>query len=375
VKRLVLVGTGPAHARVLADFAAAPPPGVELHLVRPWGPPVAAHHVLPLLAGRTELPAPDAAPGGLRVHDAAVQALDPVARRLTLAGGAVLDHDLLSVDSRLVPALDAVPGAAGRVLALQPAERLAALWPALRSLADTRALRVAVIGEGPLAVQAAFALRQGLGPALRVSLVSEGEPLAGTPAQALAPAVAALCRARGISVFTGGCRGVAEGRVQLGDGPRLACDAPVWARAGLAPAWLARAGLGGDARGRVPVLPTLQSAAQASVYVAGELAVAPDAALDAAWAERENELARALGPALSLNLRHALAGGTLQAARWPRPGPWRLDLGDGGALSASVVGRLATGLGGPLGRALCGWRLDRARARADRPLSGAGAAE
>lgn len=325
MKRLLLLGAGPAHLQLLQALVRAPLAGAEVLLVAPFALQFHAALLAGHVAGRhaaddciIALP-PLAAAAGVACVEATVTALDLQARRVMLSNGAVADYDLLSLDPDAVQDRDQIPGARTHALFLRPTEHFVRLQTGLRALAAQRVLDVVVIGRDVAGVELALALRQALAAdrhneRARIALVTGGPlPLAGHGDALIARAAAALAQRR-ITVIRAACTAIDAQAVFLANGARLACDAAVVATASAAPAWLVGSGLALDAQGQVSTGPTLQSVSHANVFAVG--AQAADA-----------------GAVLALNLQRHVGGGTLQHHR-PRARRLRfIDCGDGTAIA------------------------------------------
>jgi len=177
----------------------------------------------------------------------------------------------------------------------------------------------------------AFAQRlRGLGDgASRIALVTGGDDaLAGFPPALMRRAALAL-RQRGITVFKEACTGIEAGHVRLGNGARLACDAPVMAVGTSAPAWLAGSELALDAKGFIATGATLQSTSHPEVFAAGDVASRVDAPHP-----RSGVYAVRAGPPLADNLRLAVGGGQLRTYRPQSRSLNLMSCGDGRALAA-----------------------------------------
>lgn len=317
MKHLVLLGGGLAHVEVLHAFAAEPPAGARITLVTPHPrrlyPPMLAGFV----AGRYTLDdcaldlAALARRAGAELRASTAVSVDANARTLTLANGDTAPYDVLSVDNADSIDRDAIPGARGLALFVQPTQTFARLVTDLVELAQGNSLNVVVIGGEPRAIELAMALQLRLGQRARVCLVTGGDaPLAAHGAKVQARVAAAL-RRRGVTVIEDRCTAVDAAHVQLASGARHACDAPVVVARGGEPAWIARSGLALDAQGAIAAGATRQSTSHAEVFAAGE----------------------APGALLALNLRRFVAGGTLAAQPAPRPAPLLLDCGEGRAIA------------------------------------------
>lgn len=312
MKRVLLLGGGPAHLQVLRELAAQPLAGAQVQLVSPHPRLIHPGMVPGLVAGHYAAAdcsvalAPLAQAAGVRLVESSIARLDAAARQLHLAGGEPLAYDVLSIDADPVLDRDAIPGAREHGLFVRPLEHFSQLLAPLLALSERQVLDVVVIGGGAGGVELAMALQYRLAgrgeERARVALVTGGAPaLFGQPQRLVERAAAALRRRR-ITVFRERCSAIEAGAVRLASGARLACDAPVIATTALAPPWLRESGLPLDGQGFVLTGPTLQSGAYPEVLAAGT----------------HGSLAHAqAGAALALNLRRLAAGGELQPLRPP----------------------------------------------------------
>lgn len=159
--------------------------------------------------------------------------------RVQIANGNTteLPYDMLGADTE--PGQDrqmfesAMPGAREHALFLHPIGSFLPLWAKLLELAQTRALRVAIVGNGADGCELAMAVKARL-PHCAVTLVGTGSGLMhGSPAP-LRQRVLARLRAQGVTVLPMPCTRIEGGHLLLGDSTRLACDAPLLADAGQA---------------------------------------------------------------------------------------------------------------------------------------------
>lgn len=313
MKRLLLLGGGHAHLQVLRDFAAQPPAGARLTLVSPHPALVYSGMVPGWIAGHYDqddcmVPiAPVAASAGAEfVADAAV-AIDPGRRTVSLAGGASVAYDVLSIDVGGTVDRDAIAGAREHALFVRPMEHFARLAPDLLALADARSLSVVVIGGGAGGVELAMAVQHRLSERARVSLLTGGTPPLPSYGAAVQRRTVRALRRCGVTLFEDTCERIDAGHVVLGRGGRLACDAAIVATGTAAPGWLQGSGLALDDRGFVATGPTLQSTSHAEVFAAGDVASRIDAPHP-----RSGVYAVRAGPPLALNLRRFVGGGELQ---------------------------------------------------------------
>jgi pyridine nucleotide-disulfide oxidoreductase family protein len=313
VKHLVLLGGGHAHVHVLRTMAQNPFPAARVTLVSPFPRQMYSGMVPGFVAGHYALDdcviplAPLATRAHVKFIEGSAVAVDTRARQVVLADGQALHYDALSLDTGPVMDRDAIPGAREHALFVRPIEQFTRLWQAVLDLAEQRPLSVVVIGAGAAGVELAMALQYRFGARARVSLATGGPaPLPSHPAGAQVRALRALKRC-GVTVFEDACSEITASHVVLERGMRLACDAPVLAVGGSAPAWLAGSGLALDEQGFVATGATLQSRSHAEVFAAGDVAARTDAPHP-----RSGVYAVRAGPPLALNLRRFIGGGALE---------------------------------------------------------------
>ena len=331
-RRLVLVGAGHAHARVLADWITAPVDGTELCLVSPS--PLAPYSgmVPGWLAGHYGFGeicvdfAALAAAGRVRfIHDE-VRALDADRRTLALAGGASLGYDLLSLNVGSTLAPPQVPGA--RILSMRPLGALHGAWEAvlaeMAALPPRRALTVAAVGGGAAGIESLLAvryrlLRQQPGRTVLSTLVSRGTSLL----PGLAPgAVATMRRAlvdAGVAFRLGSDFDAGIGHDH---------DLVLWATGAQAHAWQHACGLAVSEAGFIRVDAQLRSVSHPEVHAAGDCVE---------WAEplpKAGVFAVKMSPVLSHNLRAALTGAAPVAYRPQRRFLSLLATGDRHAIAS-----------------------------------------
>jgi len=311
MKHLVMLGAGHAHLHLLSTLAAQPLAGVQITLVTSHPRQlysglvpgfVAGHYTLedcmiplePLLKGTA-----------INWLVRSVKALDASARSLTLDDDSWLGFDFLSINTGSVQSRQQIelmiPGARENGLFLRPIESFGALWPKVVELADTRRLRVAVIGAGAAGAELAMAIGYRL-PGSSVTLLA-GTGLAGNYTTAVRQRIARALQQRHITVLPDKAVGIAAGEVKLGSGARLVCDVPVIAIGAQAPAWLHGSGLALDESGFIAVDACQRSISDPQVFAAGDISTCVDRAL-----APSSGYAMGAGPALAENLRAALSG-------------------------------------------------------------------
>ncbi len=358
MRDLILVGGGHAHVQVLATLAMEPVPGVRVTLVVDHTDAVYSGMVPGFVAGQyraDELTIdvrPLARRAGAAVVVAAATGLDPVAKRVEVAGRPSLRFDVASLDvGSTVIGLD-LPGVAAHALATRPIGRFVEEVDALLARARRRRrARIAVVGAGAGGIELALAFRARLGEAgvlaAEITLVDSGTRVLPDASRRVADRVARRLAAREIELRSGArvlrieTAGDADGDLpakclHLSDATTLACDEVVWVAGATAPAWLAAMPLPHDAAGFVRVRPTLQVVDHEDVFAVGDCA-AFDPALPKAgvYAVRQ-------GPLLARNLRAQLArledtaagSDALRRYRPQRDFLALLNVGDGTAIGA-----------------------------------------
>ena len=320
MKRLILLGGGHAHLKVLADLAEQPLAGWDVQLVTPFRRQIYSGMLPGWIAGHYPLQrcsiALDAlaARAGIAFHQTAAVGLDLGSNALACADGRLRTFDVLSLDIGPAPALDGLPGAVDHALPIRPIEGFAAAWPSLVKQIAGRSTHfgLIVLGAGAAGLELAFAVRhralQEGWRHLQVSLVgSDVLPLEGASGIARARAMRALSRRQ---IGWHGSRRAArigQGNINFTQGDALAFDGCLVATGAAAPAWLSASGLATDDGGFVRVGETLQSTSHPNILAGGDVASTP-------WhLPRSGVYAVRAGPVLSENLR-AICGG-----RPPRP--------------------------------------------------------
>ena len=319
---LVLVGGGHSHALALRMLAMRPIEGLRITLISPDSHTPYSGMLPGLVAGHYSFEEThiDLARlcqwAGVRFITAAVTALDPVSRRLSLAGRPPVDYDVVSLDIGSQPELDSVRGARGHAVPVKP---VAGLWQRWRELEGriaahegTDDLRIAIVGGGAGSVELALAMAHRLRrEPVQIDLYcGADEILAGYNRRARDAVMRALGSQR-VRVYLG--RRVAEvddAGLLFESGQRAVYDELFWCTGAAAAPWIAASGLPVDDRGFLAVRDTLQSTADDGVFGAGDIATQlnhprPKAGV---YAVRQ-------GPVLAHNLRALLLGRPLKQHR------------------------------------------------------------
>lgn len=312
MKHLILLGAGHAHVHVLSTLAAQPLPGVQITLVAPYPRQLYSGMVPGFIAGHYTLDdcvialAPLLKNTGIRWLVGSASALDADTRTLTLDDGSTLAYDWLSVNTGSVhdrtKMEERLPGSRENGLFVRPLEPFAALWPRVLEQAQSRALRVAVIGAGAAGLELAMAMAQRL-PSSSLTLISGLAPVAANYPLAVQQRVLQALKQRHITVLPEQAVGLQAGEVLLANGARLVCDVPVIALGGQAPAWLAGSGLALDEQGFIAVDACQRATGHTEVFAVGDVSTRVDLPL-----ARSGVYAVRAGPALLANLTAAITG-------------------------------------------------------------------
>lgn len=212
---------------------------------------------------------------GVRFVPETATALNPRAREVETASGALFDYDVCAVD---VGATNPAPEAAGPAVHTKPLHKIAALSAFLGEVTqhDRSAppRRLVIVGGGAAGVEVALNLRSrpDLTGRLALTLIEPSDALLGAfPARAQTWAAETL-RASGVEMrFGEEVERVEPGTVLLASGARLDADRVLWATGSVGQRWLGR-DLETDARGFVRVERTLQARGFPRLFVSGDAA-------------------------------------------------------------------------------------------------------
>jgi len=342
MKKLVLVGAGHAHARVLLELARQPSAEIDVVLISPA--PLAPYSgmVPGWMAGHYHWEACciDFASlcrrAGARLQLGVVQAIDARNRMLWIASGESFQFDALSLDigsTATPPASTTVP-----VMAMRPLGLLKIQWDALRStVTNLRAgspFKVLVVGGGAAGVEAVFATRRQLArwaPHVAVDcvLATSGDTLLPALAPGAVSRTNALLDDKGIRVVYGfWASHFTIGSVVSQDGRSLEADVALWAGGAQAHGLPGASGLACDDSGFIRVDQYLRSVSHPEIFAAGDCA---------SWQSplpKAGVFAVRMGPVLAYNLRAYLLGLPLKAFRPQRRYLVMLGTGDEHAVAA-----------------------------------------
>ena len=355
LRRLVLIGAGPAHLHLLRAFSRKLERGLEIVVVTTDRMQYDRAMAGGIVGGAyTESEARIdvhalAERAGARVVDARADYLAPMSH-VVHAGTERISFDLCSIDEVGPPLGADLFGVADNAIALRPASNLLDARHAIdaRLAAGDSPMNCAVVGGGSTGVECAFLLQRLVRarPAGGVvTIVEAGPQLLPRLASCREAAHRALER-EGVC-FALGARAVEvhEDGVLLASGGGLPSELVVWSTGGAPPALIAESGLPHDAHGRLLVDEGLRARSGAPIWAAGDCAAMEESAVGDVHQQ---------GELLEDALRRYLSGKT---APHPRPRSRSLcliDTADGRAIIrwGSFAGR--SRLAGRLKR-----RLDR----------------
>ena len=363
-RRIVVVGGGfaglwaAAGAARALDLARPTSTDIEVVLVAPD-----PRHVIRVRCYEADL-APVAlpldavlAPIGVRRVEAAVTAIDPAARRLTLGAG-TLGYDRLVLAAGSTLRRPPVPGLAEHALdvdSLPGAERLARHLAGLGARPDGAGRWTAVvIGAGLVGIEIACELPGRLAAAMRaagqpgrprVVLLERGASV-GVGMGAAAPAIREALAALGVEARTGTApRAVEADAVLLADGERIPAATVLCATGMQASPLAASLGLPCDGLGRLAADPWLAVPGAPGLYAAGDLAAAEAAPGHATVMSCQH--ARPMGRIAGHNAACDLLGREAERVRFAAPDYVTiLDLGPWGAAYTRGWDRDSLVLGG-----------------------------
>jgi pyridine nucleotide-disulfide oxidoreductase family protein len=320
-RQLLLLGAGHAHVHVLSHMAQSPWAGAQVTLVAPYDRQLYSGMVPGFVAGHYALEdcviplEPLVRRSGIRWLQRSARGLDAQAQTVTLDDGSVLRYDWLSINTGPVQdrALmeQSMPGAREHGLFIRPIEAFGALWPQVVAWAQSKPLRIAVVGAGSAGLELAMAVRQRL-PNAAITLLCGETPLDAGYSERVQTRLKKALLKRKITLLQDSAAGVRAGEVLLRSGATLACDVPLLATGAQAPAWLPASGLALDPQGFVAVDACQRSTSHPQVFAAGDVSTRMDRPM-----ARSGVYAVRAGPALAMNLAAALAGQPLTAHQPP----------------------------------------------------------
>jgi selenide,water dikinase len=350
---IVLLGLGHTNAHVLRMWRMHPIPDARLTCVSNF-PTVTYSGMLPgVLSGQyppermeIDLVRLCAAAGARLIVDE-VSGLDVPQRKLLFGDRTPVPFDVLSIGIGSIPQFNRVEVEADSVLTIKPmqtflarltdrlqliATRLAATRQGSAATSDAP-LRIAIVGGGAGGVEVAFCIPHHVRRILRdvplqIALIHSGETLVPGALPRTSRVVERELQSRGVEVHLGRSvtRVTATG-VTLDDGRQFPADLVIWATGAAPPPLLAALDLPKDGRGFLLTRPTLQTTADAPIFIVGDTGTrhSNPTAKAGVYAVRQ-------GPVLWENLHNQLVGRPLIPYE-PQPNFLKLlNTGDGRAI-------------------------------------------
>lgn len=249
---------------------------------------------------------PLAAAAKVRLLAGQVAAIHAGQRSVTLADGAQLGYDALSLDVGSDIDTSLLQAAGDRLFPVKPLAEFIRRWPRIiEDAAQTKGYRLAVVGGGAAGVELAFAAQHAFatrGHDATVVLVSSAQGLLPGHAEGVKRRVGRLMQQRGIANYR--AQAVADGQgLQLATGEHIAVDCIIGATGARAPDWLDETDLARDERGYILVDAHHRSLSHPQVFAAGDVCARNDMAL-----ARSGVHAVFAGPVLAHNLLASLSG-------------------------------------------------------------------
>ncbi len=283
-RHLVLLGVGRAHQSVLAYWAVHPVPGVQITLVTPH------HHqiptdLLPGLVARQVAVESCAVTVDSMIHGSGIRwiqqhaaAVDTATQTVVLDDGSQLAYDWLGINTGLTQdriRIDSdIPGAREFGLFVKPAELFAALWPRVTEFTSNTPRSVIVVGDDPISIELALAIRHRLETAA-VTLLTGGGPLAPKLPAPMRDRIEIQLRKVRVTVLEDRLTHLHQGHAVLGCGAHLACHVPILAAGAASPAWLDSSGLALSDEGLISVNGSHQSVSHPNVFASGGICTLP----------------------------------------------------------------------------------------------------
>ncbi|MHA7854462.1 selenide, water dikinase SelD [Marinobacter shengliensis] len=291
LRDIVLVGGGHSHVGVLKRFAMNPVPGVRLTLIcRDTHTPysgmlpgyVAGHYsyddVHIDLSRLAEY-------AGARFYRAEVTGIDRAAKRVICKGRPNVPYDILSINIGSSPRVSEVSGAAEHAVPVKPITGFNNRWLSLLSRIENHdgPMTIAVVGAGAGGVELTLAMQFRL----RNELANRGKDPDQLhfhlfdAANEILPTHNAKVRAvfrdklvrRGVKLHLGDAVSrVDAGLLATESGQTLQTDEVLWVTRAGGPAWLESTGLELDDGLFIRARDTLQTANDAHIFVAGDIA-------------------------------------------------------------------------------------------------------
>ena len=342
---LVLIGAGHTNLHVVRQWRMRPVSGVQLTLISPFSRATYSGMLPGTLAGLYQ-PADMqidldryTAGTGIRLIVAAATGLLPDERLITFADRVPLGFDVAAVGIGSVPSHAELWAHSSRVLSIKPMSTFLSRLDAAvtRQRAVDPMLKCVIVGGGAAGTEVTLCLDQWLqrrGMAHHITLLDGNTDILKGYVPKFVQRARAVLAERGIEVQVqqrvaaiSDTAGQIHAELRLSGGGTLSAGIVIWATSASPPAVLAEYRLPKTEDGFLAVRPTLQTTADAPVFVVGDTASFIDQRVPKAgvYAVRE-------GPILWQNLQNTLAGRPLVEYQPQRDFLSLLSTGDGRAL-------------------------------------------
>lgn len=347
-KQLVLIGAGHAHLQILTWWRRRPIRGVELTLVTAFDRAAYSGMLPSTLAGLyqpeqmlIDLPKLCEYCGVRLIVDRANR-LDPETRLIEFAHQPALPFDVAAINIGSVPAAEALWQAHRILISVKPLTsfvqrfdvRFRELVEQWRMAPGPELLQIVVVGAGAAGIELALCLEQHkheLELPADVRIVDGNTAILPGYSPKSIRVVSKLLKLRGIDLHLGSpvidCDDEGPSSLVLENGERIRADLVIWAAGASPPMALRGFELPKSERGFLSARRTLQTTADAPIFISGDTAD-----IDGALVPKAGVYAVRQAPVLWKNLRRHFAGKRLVEYRPQRGCLSLLSCGDGTAI-------------------------------------------
>ncbi len=292
-RQLVLIGAGHTHLQILKWWRRRPFPRTELTIVTAFDQAAYSGMLPSTLAGLykpndmlIDMPRLCAHCGVRLIVDRANR-LDPVGRVIEFAHQPALPFDVASINIGSVPAAEPLWQSHRILISVKPLStflqrfevRFHELVEQWRAAPGDEMLQIVVVGAGAAGVELALCLEQHkheLELPADVRIVDGNATLMNDFSPGTVRRVEKLLKLRGIDLSLGSpvqdCDDEGAGFLILENGQRIRADLVIWAAGAAPPMALRGFDLPKTARGFLATRPTLQTTADAPVFISGDAA-------------------------------------------------------------------------------------------------------
>ncbi len=347
-KQLVLIGAGHAHLQILTWWRRRPIPGVELTMVTAFDRAAYSGMLPSTLAGLyqpeqmlIDLPKLCAYCGVRLIVDRANR-LDPETRRIEFAHQPALPFDAAAINIGSVPAAEALWQAHRILVSVKPLTsfvqrfevRFRELVEQWRMAPGPELLQIVVVGAGAAGIELALCLEQHkheLELPADVRIVDGNTAILPGFSQTTIRRVSKLLQLRGIDLHLGSpaidCDDEGPSSLILDNGERIRADLVIWAAGASPPMALRGFELPKSERGFLAARRTLQTTADAPIFISGDVAD-----IEGALVPKAGVYAVRQAPVLWKNLRRHFSGKQFVEYRPQSDSLSLLSCGDGTAI-------------------------------------------